>query len=112
MSLDKGVFDRFDNVTAKIVVKGSYDDYENTYALEDVGIARGGLQPYSGGLAEKEYGLKTECQYIFYFHSGSPIKTGMYLLVQEMACKAVYVAGWGMGPVVLLKEVELRGRRE
>ena len=115
MMLDKlqSAFDIFHNTTMSIVELGDYDDYENTYADNKIiGTVTGDLQPYSGGLAEKEYGLTVECQYAFYCHTNDRIKEGVYFQNGDKFYEVVYAAQWGMGLAVLLKGVDLSGRCE
>lgn len=106
------VFDIFNNTQAVIVELGDYDDYENTYTIKELGSVEGDLQPYSGGLAEKEYGLSIDCQYQFYCSNNSNIKIGAYVVVGTQKYEIVYVATWDLGMAVLLKEVELYGGRK
>lgn len=115
MTLDslQSAFDIFHNTTMNIVELGDYDDYENTYGSNKViGAVTGDLQAYSGGLAEKEYGLTVECQYAFYCHTDSRIKEGVYLQNGSTFYEVVYVAPWSMGLAVLLKGVDLGDRCE
>lgn len=115
MMLDKiqSAFDIFHNTTMKIVELGNYDDYENTYADNKIiGTVTGDLQSYSGGLAEKEYGLTVECQYAFYCHTDDKIKEGAYLQNGDKFYEVVYAAPWSMGFAVLLKGVDLSDRCE
>ena len=65
-SVFNNIFSVFDNTTAKIAVKGNYDDYENTYDIIEKSTVTGDLQPYSGDMASKDYGLQIDCQYVFY----------------------------------------------
>lgn len=106
------IFDVFNNTMAKIIELGDYDDYENTYSIKEIGTIEGDLQPYSGGLAEKDYGLVVECQYRFFCAANEDITEGRYLIVGEKAYEITYAAVWDMGLTVLLKGVELNGRRE
>ena len=107
MTFDKyeSVFDIFNNCTMEIAELGDYDDYENKYSVTD-------LQPYSGELAQKEYGLDVECQYAFYCHKNDGIQIGAYLMDGNKAYEVVYAAPWDMGCAAFLKEVDLSGRRE
>lgn len=114
MTFDKyeSVFDIFNNCTMEIAELGDYDDYENKYSVTVTGKTDGDLQPYSSELARKEYGLDIECQYAFYCHKNDDIHLGVYLLHGELAYEVVNTAKWDMGCAVLLKEVDLSGRRE
>lgn len=113
MTLDslQSAFDIFHNTTMSIVEPGDYDDYENTYADNKIiGTITGDLQSYSGGLAEKEYGLTVECQYAFYCHTDSRVKEGVYFQNGDKVYEVVYTAPWNMGLAVLLKGVDLGDR--
>lgn len=115
MTLDnlQNVYDIFNNCNMSIIELGDYDDYENTYGdCKTIGTIDGDLQPYSGGLAEKEYGLKVECQYAFYCHTDERIKEGVYLKGNDKYYQVVYTPSWDMGLSVLLKEVDLSDRCE
>lgn len=112
MMLDESIFDVFHNTTAAIAVKGDYDDYENTYSMIEKGEITGDLQPYSGELTGKEYGLITECKCIFYCHCDGRIEAGIYLLINDTSYEVIGVEWWDMGCKVYLKEAELNGRRE
>lgn len=114
MTFDKyeSAFDIFNNCTMEIAELGDYDDYENKYSVTVTGKTDGDLQPYSGELAQKEYGLDVECQYAFYCHKNDSIQIGAYLTDRNKAYEIVYAASWDMGCAAFLKEVDLSGRRE
>ncbi len=114
VNLDKlrNAFDIFHTTTAIIAELGDYDDYENSYTIIEKGTIKGNLQPYSGTLAEKDYGFKEECQYQFYCSQNDNIKAGSYLIIGSSHYKVVYVAEWDMGINVLLREVLLNDRRK
>lgn len=104
-------FDRFYTTTAVIIELGSYDDYENTYATKEIGVIKGDLQPYSGGLAQEEYGLNLECQYKFFCSASSKITEGRYLRIDNIYYKIMHVSKWGLGYEVLLKSEEIKNDR-
>lgn len=106
------VFYIFNNTKAVIVELGDYDDYENTYTVNEIGTIEGDLQPYSGGKAEEDYGIRVECQYQFYCGNEANIKVGAYLVIGTQKYEVVHVGSWDLGMAVLLKEVELYGGRE
>ena len=105
-------FSLFSDTEAKILQKSGYDDYENTYVLTEIGTVKGDMQPYGGGLAQKEYGLSVDCEYSFYCQPCSDIKEGVYLSINEKTYKVQYAAPWLLGIAALLKEVDISGRRE
>lgn len=108
----RNIFSVFDNTTAKTAVKGNYDDYENTYDIIEKSIVTGDLQPYSGDMASKDYGLQIDCQYVFYCPRNSDITVGAYLITDTKTYEVTYVADWNMGLQVMLKGVKLNGRRK
>lgn len=107
----QNIFSVFDNTTAEIAVKGNYDDYENTYDIIKKSTVTGDLQPYSGDMALKEYGVQIDCQYVFYCPRNSDITVGAYLITDAKTYEVTYIADWAMGMQVMLKGVELNGRR-
>lgn len=111
-SVFNNIFSVFDNTTAKITVKGNYDDYENTYDIIEKSTVTGDLQPYSGDMASKDYGLQIDCQYVFYCPRNSDIMVGAYLITDTKTYEVTYVADWNMGLQVMLKGVKLNGRRK
>lgn len=111
-SVFNNIFSVFDNTTAKIAVKENYDDYENTYDIIEKSTVTGDLQPYSGDMASKDYGLQIDCQYVFYCPRNSDIMVGAYLITDTKTYEVTYVADWNMGLQVMLKGVKLNGRRK
>lgn len=108
-------FDVLGGTEIRLVSKGDYDDYENTYSLTEIGTLRGDIQSYSGGLAEKDYGLSIECEKRFFAHSAFPElkdKTDLYVVDGNRSFRIMYIGEYDMGAVLLLKEAELNGRRE
>lgn len=103
----QSAFAIFNNTTAVIAELGDYDDYENTYTINKLGTADGDMQPYSGSLAEKDYGLHEECQYQFYCGEHDGIKAGSYLIIGNKTYEIIYTAPWDLGITVLLKEADL-----
>ena len=133
----KSAFDIFKNITVKILRKNDYDDYENTYTLEEIGTVTGDMQSYSGSLAERDYGLSIECQKKFYCDSalisdaryglildsgavleltvpigGGTVQEQIYVITDVQTFEIVYAAEYELGLAVLLKEVDLNGRCE
>lgn len=107
MILDN-VFDRFNNTVMEIVELADYDDYENRYNnVITIGTVNGDLQPYSGELLMRDYGLNKECQKRFFCGQNSDIHEGVYLKANDVYYMVVYVAKWDMGLTVMLKEVQL-----
>lgn len=103
-------FSVFDNTTAQIAELKDYDDYHNTYDINVIGTVNGDIQPYSGELAHKEYGLKIECQYKLFCPKNDEIQAGRYIIADK-SYEIMYVAKWDLGMAVLLKGVTLDDRR-
>lgn len=113
ITIPNDVFDIFANTTAEIAVKGDYDDYEGTYTKITKGSVMGDLQPYSGALLERDYGLKKECQKRFFCKTNPDIKEGVYLITEDLITEdatfeVVYVEQWEDGMTVMLKEVRVQ----
>lgn len=101
------VFSRFHNSEAEILRITGYDDYENTSTITVVRTVKGDLQPYSGELLQRDYGLNRECQKRFFCKADNDIKCGVYLRINGVVYIAEYIADWSMGLVVMLREVRL-----
>lgn len=102
-------FDIFNNTTAVIAELEDYDDYKGTYTIKESGTVEGDLQPYSGGLLERDYGFNKECQKRFFCPRDVDISEGTYLKINNQYYIAVYKAEWETGLVIMLKEAELNG---
>ncbi len=108
----KGAFGIFRDTEAVIVEKGKYNSLWNTYETTEIGTVTGDLQDYSGGLAEKEYGLSLECQKKFYCSDNDVLKEGRYLKIEAQYYRIEHIAKEKLGFVLLLKECELNAKRE
>lgn len=106
--MSQDAFEMFDNYTAVIYSKGDYDDYMNTYSLNEIDTLDGDLQPYSGKLLEQEYGLYKECQKVFYCGVNGNITEGVLMKINNQTYEVVYVADWEYGYEVMLKEVTIK----
>lgn len=102
------MFERFNNSVAEIIKLGDYDDYEGTYTKNTLGLIEGDLQPYSGILAEQDYGLKVECEYQFFCAANENVTDGNYLVIGSKAYKIIYTSDFGKGLEVLLKGAVLK----
>ncbi|MDO5398221.1 MAG: hypothetical protein Q4G33_09850 [bacterium] len=107
-------FDVLSCTEVRLVSKGDYDDYENTYSLTEIGTLTGDMQPYSGGLAKEDYGLRVECEKRFFTRSALPeLKDNdLYVVDGNRSFRIMYIGDYDMGAMLLLKEAELNGRRK
>lgn len=108
----KGAFDIFRDTQAVIAEKGNYNSLWNTYDISELGTVIGNLQDYSGGLAEKDYGLAVECQKKFYCADNDVLKVGRYLKIGTQNYRIEHKAEGKLGLTLLLKECELNGKCE
>lgn len=92
-----------DTVTVLKVTKGS--GYSRTETTETLCTVTGDLQPYSGGLAQEQYGFNIECQQRFFYDECDEIQTGNYIEVNGLRYRIEYVKKDRMGCVAFLKEV-------
>jgi len=99
-------FDLFHTATAQIVAKTDYDDYEGTFTENVKGSVTGDLQPYSAEQAEKDYGLKINCQYAFYYRSNADVVPNMILRINGTDYNVKYVTVWDMGAMAMLEVAE------
>lgn len=109
MRFNGKIFDRFKNTTVHILREDGYDDYENKYTFKEIGSIEGDLQPFSGELLEKTYGLKKECQKRFFCTDCAFIDTGVYMKINDVLYVVIYAERWGMGMDIMLKEVKRNG---
>lgn len=101
-------FEIFRDTEAVIVEKSAYNSLMNTYKTTEIGTVIGDLQDYSGGMAEKEFGLTVECQKKFYCSESDLPKVGRYMKISDKFYRIEYVTRGKLGTTALLKEVELK----
>lgn len=85
----------------EITVKGVY---EKVRTETELCLVCADIQPYSGGLAEAEYGYSSECQFRMFCDKTEAIKMGNYIKHEGKLYKILYVAEWELGLEVLLSE--------
>lgn len=98
-------FERFYNTEINIVrvKKGSgYSDRGNE-TTEHLGTIICDLQPFNGGLAAKEYGLNTECQYRIFTDHSAYVTEGNHAKIDDKLYKIIYAANWHFGKVAILQ---------
>lgn len=105
------ILDKFENIfygdtvtVLKISVSGGYDREEGIQILCTV---KGDLQSYSGGLAQKEYGLNAECQKRFFCAENECIKAGNYIDADGVRYRIEYVENTRLGMTAVLREERL-----
>ena len=92
-----------DTVTVLKITKGS--GYDCTETVETLGTVTGDMQPYSGGLAQQEYGLDIECRKRFYCAYSDIIRAGNYIDAGGVRYRIEYADNRQLGMTALLKEV-------
>lgn len=110
----KAAFNIFASKSVILCSKDDYDDYANTYTVNEIGTLRGDMQSYSAELSEKEYGLRVDCEKRFFVHSELPeFEEGaqLYIIDGVRSFRVMHIAGYDMGAVMLLKEAEPNGGR-
>lgn len=80
------------------------DDYNGTESRELLEMIKADIQPYSGGLADKEYGFSAEVTARMFCGFCSSVKAGNYVLAAGKTYLIRYVQEWNMGMEVLLDE--------
>ena len=104
----KNPFERFYKNTVNIVKIEEKGSYEKTYTETALTSIKADLQPYSGGLAEKEYGFKEECELRMFASNNESIQVSNCVRHDGKLYRIVYVP-WKdglLGTEALLKEIE------
>lgn len=109
----ENVFDCFNNARAEVY--SLKKTAANGYISRDEAITERkklaeldvDLQPYSGGLAEKEYGLTVNCQKRLFCAPCEHIKEGNYMKAGAENYRILYVQSWELGTEALLERVKL-----
>ena len=90
-------------MTVLKITKGS--GYDRTETVETLGAVTGDMQPYSGGLAQQEYGLAVECQKRFFCGANDAIRAGNYIDAGGVRYRIEYADNRQLGMTALLREV-------
>ncbi len=96
-------FERFYRIPAMICTI-ERDDYDGTYTKTELSSVMADIQPYSGGLAEKEYGFDTEVTARMFCGDCADIVPGRYVIANGRLYLIRYTARWGLGLEALLDE--------
>ncbi|MBQ8301507.1 MAG: hypothetical protein IJX57_06045 [Clostridia bacterium] len=88
----------------KITETGAYTKTK-TKTIEELSSFKADIQPYNGGLAQKDYGLEVECQKRMYCECDANLVEGNYADALGQRYKIVYVENWKLGAEVLLQLV-------
>lgn len=78
--------------------------YEKKRIETELGKISADIQPYSGGLAETEYGYRDSCVYRMFCDNDDIIKTGNYAEYNGKIYRMTYVLTGKLGAEVLLNE--------
>ncbi len=100
-------FERFYKIPVQIgkLTGGSgYIDSEKKFELLDE--IRADVQPYSGGLAQNEYGFDIQCQYRMYCAQNGHLTEGNVALIKGERHLIVYVSSWEIGVEALLEVIK------
>lgn len=98
-------FNRFYTQDVKIIKITETGAYTKTQTIEEVASLKADIQPYNGGLAQKDYGLEVECHKRMYCDCDDNLIEGNYVEALGQRYKIVYVENWDMGAEVLLQLV-------
>lgn len=101
-------FNAFYDVNVNICSVKSGSGYSNRGITKETQLAAFtvDLQPYNGGLAEKQYGLTVKCQYRMFCDTCEHITEGNYVEYGGKLYRIVYAAKWKYGDVAILKREE------
>lgn len=80
--------------------------YDRSERIERLCVLKGDLQPYGGGLAQKEYGLTAECSMRLYCNKNEHIRTGNHIEANGLRYRIEYAVNRGLGMLALLRGVE------
>lgn len=97
-------FARFYNCSVEILALHESGPYTKVREWKQLGVIKADIQPYSGGLADEEYGLKEDCQLRMFCDPCDDVKTGNYILYGNKRYRITYTAAWQFGLEVLLSE--------
>lgn len=78
--------------------------YEKKRTQTELGTVYADVQPYSGGLAEAEYGYSDSCVYRMFCDNDDIIKAGNYAEYNGKIFRMTYVSAGKLGAEVLLNE--------
>ena len=100
-------FERFYNKSVKIIKIETGSGYSDRgrETITELAELKADIQPYGGGLAEKEYGLSEECQFRLFCNNNEHLTVGNYVESGGIRYKIIYIAVRDMGAEVLLQFV-------
>ena len=100
-------FERFYNTRVTIVKIEEKGAYEKTYTETELARIEADIQPYSGNLAEEQYGFKEECELRMFAADNDAIAVGNHIRHDGRLYRIVYKpwSGGLFGTEALLKEV-------
>lgn len=101
-------FDIFNNSIVKIGSLKRGEDYgdDEPKFIEECEIS-GDLQPYNGGLAQREYGIEEEVTAKLYTKTNESITAGKTAEINNVKYDIVYALHWDFGTVALLRKREI-----
>lgn len=96
-------FSRFYNTDVKLLKIKETGAYSKTSTVTELSSIKADVQPYNGGLAEKEYGLVEECQLRMFCDNNEHISVGNYAQIHGQRYRIIYSAPWNFGATVILQ---------
>ena len=95
----------FDNSYVRIVKITRSEGLIKNPVETEISTIKADVQPYNGGLAQKEYGLTEECQKRMYYKNNPAVTEGNSCYVDDVLYDIIYVEEWETGTVAVLKRV-------
>lgn len=96
-------FKRFYTTDISVIKITQTGAYSRTETVTELCTTKADVQPYNGGLAQKEYGLSIECQKRIYCDCNENIVAGNYIDVKGERYRIVYVENWELGAMAILE---------
>lgn len=98
-------FKRFYTTDVKLLKIKETGTYTKTQEVKELCSVKADVQPYNGGLAEKEYGLKVECQKRMFCECNDNLTEGNYAEISGKRYRIIYVEDWDSGATAILQAV-------
>lgn len=86
----------------KVTGGGSYSNPDGKFSV--MGEVKADVQPYSGGLAEKEYGLVEQVELQMFCDRADFIRQGNIAVVGKEKYDILYAEDWEFGAMALLRK--------
>lgn len=96
------IFERFYTTSVRLFTV-TEDDYSGMAEKTVLSEIMADVQPYNGGLANKEYGLEIECQKRMFCGNHKDVMEGNHAEVNGEMYRIIYVQAWELGRTAILK---------